>query len=225
MGGVKAMIAKEAKDETCPVESDAEDAPVVVEASFPIQAAALFLSLFGLAFTLIPAGILVAASKKGWDGGLICPGLFLVIGLIFDLIAVYLILKCFNPKPVMVLTEQAIYPGSEVEVGWMFRGKTASIQHLKLELIGTEKVSYRQGTSTRTEESIFHRSTLLETSEPAEIAKGFCMARIPSDSMHSFKSKNNEIRWQFSLHGTIARWPDVGESFPLQVLTPPVPIV
>jgi len=225
MGGVKAMTANETRDETCPVESDADDAPMVVEASFPIQTAALILSLFGFAFTLIPAIVFVGALRKGLDGGSICTLFFLLIGLIADALAVYLILKSFNPKPVLVLTEPAIYPGSEFEVGWMFRGKTASIQQLKLELIGTEKVSYRQGTSTRSEESIFHRSILLETSEPAEISKGFCMVVIPSDTMHSFKSKNNEILWQFSLHGTIARWPDVDESFPLQVLTPPVAIV
>lgn len=215
------MNAKDRTNPTCPVEMFG-DSPLLVEASFPIQVAALVLSLFGLGFTLIPASILWATANKGLVGGSICTFFFLLIGLVVDAIAVYLILKSFNPKPVMVLSEPAVYPGSEFEVGWMFRGKTSSIQHLKLELIGIEKVSYRQGTSTRTEESIFHRSTLMETSEPEEIAKGFCMAVIPSDSMHSFKSKNNEILWQFTLHGTIARWPDVDDSFPLQVLTPPV---
>jgi hypothetical protein len=207
----------------CPIEHVEDDAPVVAHSTDSRYAIAVIVSLFGLVFTLVAGGIMSQGIMRRQWMAIICPGVFLLVGLAADVLAVYLILRCFNPMPVLVFSDRNVYAGSEFEVSWMFRGSSRSIHQLKLTLIGTEKVSYRQGTSTRTEESTFFSEVVFDSEDPDQIAKGFCLVKIPDEGMHSFKSADNEILWVIGMHGSIRRWPDVTETFPVQVLVPPLP--
>ena len=206
----------------CPVEVASDDAPVVATASSSRVILAVIVTVIGLAITSITGFMVWQGAAREHLLATLCPGIFLLAGLALDVLAAYLILGCFNPMPVLVLSERNVYPGSEFEVSWMFRGNPKSIHRLKLMLVGTEKVSYRQGTDTRREESKFHHEMVFESEDAEQIAKGFCLVTIPSDAMHSFKASNNEIEWKIDLEGSIRRWPDVLESFPFQVLTPPL---
>ena len=40
---------------------------------------------------------------------------------------------------------------------------------------------------------------------------------IPEDTMHSFASPNNEVVWSLVVSGDIPRWPDVDETFDIEV--------
>jgi hypothetical protein len=217
------MSEADEKSLACPIEVASDDAPVVANANSSRVITAVIISMIGVGMTIV-AGITV------WQGvskhnlfGILCPGMFLIVGFALDVFAAYLILGCFNPMPVLVLSERNVYPGSEIEVSWMFRGNPKSIRRLKMTLIGTEKVTYKQGTDTRREESKFHEEVVFESEDAEQIAKGFCLVTIPVGTMHSFKASSNEIEWKIELDGDIPRWPDVLESFPFQVLTPPLP--
>lgn len=216
------MALAAANSDTCPIEGIEPDGPLVIEPEGSRIVVAILAMIFGAMFSLIPAVMVVAALRgKFWMGAL-CPGIFLMIGVLIDMLALSMLLKCFNPKPILALSQRNIYPGTEFEVSWMFQGNAQSIRKLTLTLIGKEKASYRQGTSTRTEESPFFEQVILETQDPNIIFKGYELVQLPVDAMHSFKSANNEILWIIQTNGDVAWWPDVDDAFPLRVLTPMV---
>ncbi|MFO0011937.1 MAG: hypothetical protein ACK553_04275 [Planctomycetota bacterium] len=209
-------------EDACPVEDNHPNGPLVVEPEVSRLAVAIVVLIFGLIFTSVPAAIVIGILQSGFSPGIICPGLFLLFSLAIDAFAVYLILKCFNPKPTLALSQRNLYPGDEFEVSWMFKGKASAIRNLKVTLLGKEVVKYQQGTNTRTEESVFLEKVLIETEDPNQIAKGYSLVELPRDTMHSFKSKNNEILWVVQLHGVVNWWPDLDDAFPIRILTPPV---
>jgi len=208
----------------CPVEADDVDGPLVIEPEVSRVAAAVVLWIAGGTFTGIAGTICVFSfNPKEWFS-ILCPGIFLLIGIGLDFLAFFYTLKCFNPLPVIALSERNLYPGTEFEVSWMFRGNARSISKLTLKLIGKEKVSYREGTKNRTEESIFFSKTLVETDSQDTIERGFEEVTLPPNMMHTFKSNNNEIQWLIQVNGVVARWPDIDDAFPVTVLASPYPV-
>jgi len=211
---------RESLDETCPIASDDPDEPLVIQPAFARWLASCFLWVFATFWCGISGvGLVASWNGKGWLG-IACFGLFTLIGLFVLLGAIYTTLQVFNPRPVIVVSQRYVYPGTDFEISWMFRGKASRIQRLKISFEGFEKVAYQQGTSTRSEESLFFRSYPLDTTEPSNIEKGFCLASLPKDAMHSFRSQNNEIGWRIKLHGSISLWPDISEEYPLIVRIP-----
>jgi hypothetical protein len=205
----------------CPIETEEPDGPRVIEPEVSRVAVAVVLWIGGALFSSIAGGVLWYQFNPQNLSGLICPGIFFAIGLALDGLALFFTLKCFNPLPILALSHRNLYPGTEFEVSWMFRGKSSAISKLKIRLIGKEKVSYREGTKTRTEESIFFEKTLVETEDPPFIAQGFELVELPKNTMHSFKSSNNEILWLLQVDGVVKWWPDLDDAFPVMVLAPP----
>ena len=84
-----------------------------------------------------------------------------------------------------------------------------------------EEATYQQGTDTRTDrlrvfdQRVFHREDF--EIMPGEPFEDRCRFEIPSGSMHSFKSDNNEISWKLIVRGDVARWPAYERSFPIVV--------
>jgi len=208
--------------DTCPIEDNSPDGPLVIEPEISRVAAAIVVLIFGLIFTAVPAAMVFWLLQERVTPFIVFPGLFLLFCLGVDAFAIYLILKCFNPKPTLALSQRNIYPGHEFEVSWMFQGKARAIRKLKVTLSGKEVVKYLQGTDTRIEESVFLEQVLIETEDPNQIAKGFALVELPSDAMHSFKSSNNEILWIVQLQGVVAWWPDLDDAFPIRILTLPI---
>jgi len=208
--------------DACPIEDNSPDGPLVIEPEISRVAAAIVVLIFGLIFTAVPAVIVIGMLQSRFSPTIICPGLFLLFSLGIDAFAVYLILKCFNPKPTLALSQRNIYPGDELEVSWIFKGNARAIRKLTITLLGKEIVKYRQGTDTRIEESVFLEQVLIETEDPNQIAKGYTLVQLPSDAMHSFKSSNNEILWIVQLQGVVAWWPDLDDVFPIRILTLPI---
>lgn len=206
---------------TCPVEKGGPDEPLVMEPVVSRVTLAIVAWVLGLLFTGIAGTICFFTFNPNRWGSIICPGVFLLFGLTIDAIAILLTLKCFNPLPVLAMSQCNIYPGSEFEISWMFRGNAGAISKLNISLIGKEKVSYREGTKTRNEESTFFSQVVVDTEIPTEIANGFQLIELQPDTMHSFKSPNNEILWYVQVNGVVANWPDVDDAFPVTVLTPP----
>ncbi len=80
---------------------------------------------------------------------------FVLIGIGLMVAVVYTFLGLFNPKPVLVCSDRWLYAGSEFELSWMMQGNVSRIKKLTVYVEGTESVTYRQGTSTRTESKLF----------------------------------------------------------------------
>ncbi len=207
---------------TCPIEDDKPDEPLVMEPQGSRVAAAVFVWIFALGVTGAAGWFVYRNFGKQNLGGVICPGIFLLIGIAIIIGAIYLTLQCFNPMPVVVLSQRFLYPGSEFEVSWFFRGNPKPIHKLTLTIEGTEKATYKQGTSTRSEEAIFYSNVILSSEDPNEIAKGFCVVTLPLQVMHTFRASKNEVFWKMKVAGVIKNWPDIDDAFPFSVLTPPI---
>ena len=162
----------------------------------------------------------VGAWRTGRGDG--CATLFLVpfvlIGVAFLLAIPYQILALFNPRPRLSLDRSRLRPGEPARLSWRFTGSAGRIRHLKITLEGREEASYRRGTTTHTDRSVFATLVLFDGDRSASIASGEVEVRIPSGSMHTFSGSHNKIIWKLSLAGEIARWPDVGEEFELVVV-------
>lgn len=130
----------------------------------------------------------------------------------------YFILALFNPKPTLIANEHSVALGRSIKLQWRFSGNTARISQLAIILTGKESATYRRGTNTTTDTSLFVHQTLFETRERTNISAGEVTVTIPADSMHSFEASNNKIIWAVKLHGDIAKWPDVNLEFPITVL-------
>jgi hypothetical protein len=182
-----------------------------------------FLCVFWNGIVSVFIGILIRSIREGdieW---------FLAVFLIpFELIGlgliggvIYMLLGLFNPRPTVTLLAYPLLLGTSLEIRWQFTGRTSAIRKLRIALEGTEKATYRRGTSTTTDTRTFASLGLVETTDPHAMAAGSARIQIPARTMHSFKSRNNEISWVIRVAGEIARWPDVNESFPVVVQPPP----
>ena len=143
---------------------------------------------------------------------------FVLVGLALIVGVFYTFLGAFNPRPKLTISPAAPRLGTRVSVNWFFHGKISRIHHLRIVLEGHEKATYRRGTDTYTDREVFASLELMDTLSDWEISRGSTEVEIPEDTMHSFTSANNAIVWSLYVHGDIARWPDVSETFEIEVL-------
>ena len=142
---------------------------------------------------------------------------FIAVGLGLIGLVVYQLLALFNPCPALHLSSQTIPLGGAAELRWSFSGRTGRIRELTVMLRGVEQATYRKGTSTCTDTSTFYEMELYRTINSTEIASGQVGFILPHDTMHSFDAQNNKIIWRLDMRGEIDRWPDVKESFEINV--------
>ena len=148
---------------------------------------------------------------------------FVLIGLALIGGTFYFFLTLFNPRPDLKMTPGYLPLGGAVVVSWSFRGNPSRIQKLTIFVQGQEAATYRRGTSTSTDRSVFEKIVAIETTEPADIAAGEATFTMPEFTAPSFNGPNNKITWQVKVHGEIHRWPDVNEEFELIVHPLPLP--
>jgi hypothetical protein len=141
---------------------------------------------------------------------------FLLIGLGFFVWVGYAFLALFNPRPtVRMHGEPAL--GETVEIEWEVSGNTDRMKSFSIILQGREEATYRRGTSTTTEKSIFESIELVNITRSKEMRRGKAKAAIPPGSMHTFKANSNKFLWHLHVNGDIPRWPDVSEEYEIDV--------
>ncbi len=159
------------------------------------------------------------------------PSWFLVLFLVpFEIVGIGLLalvahqfLALFNPRLKLALSAAAIPLGGTAELQWVIAGRVSRIQEFTATLRGVEEAtSYESdgsGESTRhLNKNTFYEMELLRTFNPEEMAAGSVGFALPRDTMYSFETKENKIVWSIDVHGRIAWWPDVKESFKLAVV-------
>ena len=142
---------------------------------------------------------------------------FVVIGLILIGSIFYFILAVLNPRPVISLATATIRPGDAVAVSWRTSGNVYKIRGFKLLLVGEESATYRRGTDTYTDRHTFYEKILAQSGDPEILRRGETLLRMPSPTMHSFKSDNNAVTWKINLHCDVPNWPDIKDDFEITV--------
>jgi hypothetical protein len=143
---------------------------------------------------------------------------FVAVGLVLAGVVIHRFLALFNPRPTLEISTATIPLGGAAELRWRMSGKVARISELTVKLIGIEQATYRRGTKTHTDRHTFYDMELYRTSQPGDVAVGQVGFAIPHETMHTFEADNNKILWSLELHGDIKRWPDVKESFPIEIV-------
>lgn len=157
--------------------------------------------------------------SSGYDDFAWIPALFMspfqLIGILLILGVGYLFLAMFNPRPVLTLSPGKLRLGEPFDLEWEFSGSNRAVNRFRLYIEGREEATYRRGTTTTTDRSVF---ATIEIAERPTAEKGRARITMPANTMHSFKSENNKIVWNIQLQGEIRLWPDVKETFEVEVL-------
>ncbi len=142
---------------------------------------------------------------------------FVVVGLGCVAGVGYYSLALANPRPRLSLQPAAACLGDTLHLEWQFSGRASRIRRLRIVLEGREEASYQRGTDTVTDREVFAVLSLVDTTDDWQVQRGSAAVAIPDDTMHSFAADNNEVVWELKVTGEIGRWPDVDESFPIEV--------
>ena len=142
---------------------------------------------------------------------------FALIGVVLLWAAAGKFLQLFNAGLQLTLNRGELAPGEEAELCWQMKGGWLAPQNLNITLEAREEATYRRGTDTITEKSIFHQNEVARVSGQSEMQNGRAPLAIPLHTMHSFEAANNKIIWSLKLRGDIARWPDIEEEYVLLV--------
>jgi hypothetical protein len=178
-------------------------------------------------FALFWNGILsffVADVISGWSNGKGdgCSTVFMIpfvlIGVGLFVLVLYCFLAMFNPRPTVTVSASSAALGEMVELEWEMSGNVDRIKVFTVLFEGREEATYRRGTTTSTDKSVFETIELAKITEPRDMRRGKVKVVIPMDTMHTFKSGNNKILWHFQVKGDIPKWPDVDESYDFEVL-------
>lgn len=152
----------------------------------------IFLSIFLVPFVLVGTGVIVAFF--------------------------YQVLRAFNPTIILDCPAQPLFPGSTAQLRFHGRGNLQRLSRLMITLQGTEHATYQRGTKSVTDTYVFHTEKLLDVNNPMQMAQGWVRLVLPPDAMHSFQSTHNRIVWSITIAGTIPHWPDLKETYDLNVL-------
>ncbi len=128
------------------------------------------------------------------------------------------ILALANPKAFLTLEDASVHLGEKMTLSWEIRGSLSRLADFRILLTGRESATYRRGTNTHTDTEFFFRAPVFESSGGAILPEGRGSLEIPPDTMHSFDAPNNKIIWRLEVHAGIPRWPDVSDSWDIQIL-------
>jgi len=142
---------------------------------------------------------------------------FVLIGIATVLALIHALLALANPKFKLMVNESSPSLGNEIQLEWRADKPLRRLRKLKILIEGQESATYRRGTDTVTDHSIFHQDVLVELDQPISQQQGSLTYQLPTDSMHSFDSGNNKIEWQLKVHGGIARYPDINDVYSITV--------
>lgn len=202
--------------------SDDRSGPVTLKSTSHRWAALIGVTLFAAFWNGIVSVFLFEVVDQ-WSTGhspwfetlFLTPFVLIGLGVLFGVLHTFLAL--FNPRPTLTLNQPSIPLGGTLDLQWRLAGSVRRINRFRITLIAREEATYRRGTDTVTDKQTFLEMQLVETDHPRDIADGAVSVTIPPQAMHSFEADHNKIVWQIEVRGTIRRWPDVSDDFPIRI--------
>lgn len=143
---------------------------------------------------------------------------FMLIGLALIIHIFYRFLACFNPAPKLTLQPGEIEIGSTALLKWSVTNGAHKLNHFAIYLVGEEEARYRRGTDTVTETEIFHEQALIDTKSHRDVSSGSTAIELPLDTVPSWKSSNNAIKWSLRVRGDIPMWPDISDDYEITII-------
>lgn len=185
------------------------------------QGCLLFFGLFWTGFSSI---FLIVGLVNGEWAFIGIGGLFVLIGLvILGYGLMQLLTRYLVGKPEITLSNQhQLRVGEKLTVTWhhSFR-RSVTVEKLQVQLILREIATYQQGTDTKT---VTYNDVIDVYEEPGydysggEMIQGGYDFVIPTNSMHTFKVRRNEIKWILQFKLDVANLPDYVDEYELTVL-------
>ena len=127
-------------------------------------------------------------------------------------------LGLWNPRVRLSMAPADLRLGATAELAWELSGDVSRLTSFKLYLQGRESATYRRGTDTSTDHSIFEKITIAQATAQADMRMGKVDFAMPEFTMPTLDLPNNKIQWVLRVEGSIPNWPDVEEEFPVNVL-------
>lgn len=143
--------------------------------------------------------------------------IFALVGLLIAAITVWSLMSRLNPQVILNMPNHRLTLGDSITVNWQIKGKTDKLESLTITFVGKEKVTYRRGTDTYTDMHTFYEQDSGVHASSIGVGRGTFTINIPENTMHTWKSHNNEIIWSIDIHGDIPKWPDIEESYEITV--------
>ncbi|MBD3241389.1 MAG: DUF3592 domain-containing protein [Chitinivibrionales bacterium] len=197
--------------------------PRVLKPRTSAKAKLIGVSFFAILWNGIIWSILAFAILPGFRGGggdlfgLIFMVPFVLVGLAAAGGVVYMALAMANPVPTLELGSTQLYPGARTKLAWRIDGNVYKMDNFRISLEGRETVTYRRGTNTYTDHHTFCDAALYESRMAEDFRNGSAEFKIPDSAMPSFGADHNKIEWHLHVHGSIPRWPDVDNRYPLHI--------
>tara|TARA_Y100001934_G_C12357501_1_gene778886 strand:- start:413 stop:2110 length:1698 start_codon:yes stop_codon:yes gene_type:complete len=143
---------------------------------------------------------------------------FVLIGLGLFIAFIYNILTIFNPRAKLTLTRSQLAPGETVGIKWVISGSVNRLQSLEIVLEGIEEATYRRGTRTHTDSHTFASIPVYTSNTTPRTGEGNVSFQVPDGAMHTFTGCSNRIHWQIQVKGDIPFWPDLGDTYDVEML-------
>jgi hypothetical protein len=140
--------------------------------------------------------------------------IFVAIGIKFLITAAGRFLALFNPAVRITVNPGEARLGEPLELQWNLQGRTDALSRLRITLLGSEDAAR----GSRKAKSVFFETGLLDTRDKAAFSSGRTRVTLPRNAMHTLDAGHNKIAWEIRVEGTIPRWPDIEEEYPLTVL-------
>lgn len=144
---------------------------------------------------------------------------FILAGLGLLGFTIHQFLSLFNPQIHLQLSDGDLRLGESYSLAWNLTGNADRLTQLVIYLEGRESATYRRGTDTRTERSLFHKQILVDE-QRLHFKDGRVALDLPEDSVPTLKGLRNEIQWRLVVSGDIPWWPDLQDAFTVWVRAP-----
>ncbi|MBN1816075.1 MAG: DUF3592 domain-containing protein [Sedimentisphaerales bacterium] len=196
--------------------------PVILKAHFG-RSAKLFVMLFFAVFWNGIVSVFLYQVVQGFRRGrpewfltlFLIP--FVLVGIGVIIAVIYQFLALFNPRALLRLGSREIPVGGSTRLDWELFGQVHRISTLTITLAGREEATYQRGTKTYTDKNVFYEMDVFKTDILQEMTYGQTLLQIPLETIHSFKADHNKIIWSLTVHGNIAKWPDMKDEFEITI--------
>lgn len=141
---------------------------------------------------------------------------FIFVGLLLGFQVLVQFLALFNPKVEITLNQNYLKIGGRYTLNYQFNGNIQRLSGFSISLVGKEKVTYRQGKGSNTDECIIFKALIYTQSQQISPQQEIEFT-IPENIMPSFKSTDNEIEWTIAARGKIVNWPDINNEYTIQI--------